>query len=229
MADRDLQDEVERILRRLTLDEMKEIATHMNLVGMDTVDNPRTILRNVQDHFDNAGDADARNLLLRDLPIPEPHLANYQRLWVPVNEQVVPDTNGNIDNAGGADGGGQNVNGGPVAVVGQNRGALSGVGVPIGGELNGGPLGGFAGGVDGGLQAPNHSNAGFPQQNMGQNTLQLNGWQQQNFGGVLGGFQNLGGYQNPAGFQHFGGVQRPQVRGDLQSQNPLNIGMCEDA
>ena len=135
MADLDLQDEVERILRRLTLDEMKEIATHMNLDGMDTVDNPRTILRNVQDHFDNAGDADARNLLLRDLPIPEPHLANYQRLWVPVAEQVVPEANANIDNADGADGGGQNVNGGPV--VGQNGGALNGVGVPIVGELKG--------------------------------------------------------------------------------------------
>ena len=50
MADRgDLQDEVERILRRLILEEIKAVATHLQIAGMDAEDNPRIVLRSVQD------------------------------------------------------------------------------------------------------------------------------------------------------------------------------------
>ena len=212
-ADLDLQDEVERILRKLSLEDIKAVATHLEIQDLDAVDNARTVLRSVQDQFDNAANADARTLLLRDLPIPEPHLANYRGLFEPDAEQVVPEADVNVGvNADVVDGGGQNVNGG--AVVGQDGGAPNGVGVPMGGDLGRGPLGGLAGGAAGGFQAPNNNNivnAGFPQQNMGQGALQQNVWQQ----------QNLGGYRNLTGFQNAGGLQ---TRGDVRSQNPWTLG-----
>ena len=84
----DLQNEVERILRRLTLDEIKAVATHLQIGGMENEDNVRTVLRSVEDHFDGEADANAKDLLLRGLPIPEAHLGNYQQLLNP--DQVVP-------------------------------------------------------------------------------------------------------------------------------------------
>ena len=147
-----LQNEVERILRSLTLDELKAVATHLQIEGMDDIDNARTVLRSVEDQFDAAADDEARDVLLRGLPIPNVHLANYQRLWDP--EQVVPQVVA-VDNVG-ADGGVRDGNGGPD--VGQNGGAPIGGGVPLGGQQAGGPpVGGLVGGN--GLQG-NANNVG---------------------------------------------------------------------
>ena len=100
-ADLDVQDEVERILRKLSLEDIKAVATHLEIQNLDAVDNARTVLRSVQDQFDNAENADAKNLLLRGLPIPGAHAASYERLWGP--DQVVPTVEQNDlgDNVGG--------------------------------------------------------------------------------------------------------------------------------
>ena len=45
MAERDLQDEVERILRRLTLEDLKAVATHLAIADMDAAENTRVVLR----------------------------------------------------------------------------------------------------------------------------------------------------------------------------------------
>ena len=217
MADRgDLQDEVERILRRLTLEEIKAVATHLQIAGMDAEDNPRIVLRSVQDQFDNTADADERDQLLRGLPIPDAHTANYERLLNPPQDQVVPVQ----VNDGGAD-----VGGGPNNVGldgGQNGGAPNGGGVPNVGQQVGAPLVGLDGGNNA-LQGPvNNHNAAIIQRNMGQNAMQQNmvGVPNQNRGGL----PNIGGYQNLAGFQNFGGIQPLQMRGGVQQQNPWNLG-----
>ena len=117
----DLQDEVERILRRLTLDETKVIAVHMQIEDVDGVDSQRDVLRMIQGAFDGAADDDARSALLRGLPVPEAQRPSYERLFEPqqmdgdggvpqqnVGDQVVPATNGlglqqgNVVNNGGA-------------------------------------------------------------------------------------------------------------------------------
>ena len=103
-ANLDLQDEVERILRKLSLEDIKAVATHLQIGDLDAVDNARTVLRSVQDQFDNAANADARDLLLRGLPIPDAHNANYQRLLEP--DQVVPNE-ANMNNNNNGEGGGQ--------------------------------------------------------------------------------------------------------------------------
>ena len=66
----ELQDEVERILRRLTLEETKEIAVHMQIEDVDGVDSKRDVLRMIQGAFDGAADDNARSALLRGLPVP---------------------------------------------------------------------------------------------------------------------------------------------------------------
>ena len=194
MAERDLQDEVERILRRLTLEDLKAVATHLAIADMDAAENTRVVLRSVQDQFDNEADAEARNALLRGLPIPEPHTANYERLFAPAPErdQVVPVVPGN--DVAPVNGG---LDGGHGQAVGQNGGAPDGGDNHVGQQGGGPPVGGLGGII--GAQAVNNgvNNDGFAQQNMAQN---------------FGGFQN----QNVAGL---GGVQRPQV-GGFQQQNP---------
>ena len=71
-----LQDIVERILPLFTLDELKGIATHLGIANMDAVENPRVVLRNVQEHFDRL-EGDSRDAVLRGLPVPE---GKYTRL-----------------------------------------------------------------------------------------------------------------------------------------------------
>ena len=186
----------------------------------------RTVLRSVEDQFDAAADDGARDVLLRGLPIPNAHLANYQRLWEP--DQQVPDVHV-ANNDGGAVDGVQVGNGG--AAVGQNGGAPIGGGVPLGGQQAGGPpVGGLGNGGINGLQG-NANNVGFVQQNgfpqfadanhqnlqqMANIPAQVNA---QNQNGVLG--QNM----NNA-YQNFGvfGVQQAQFRGGFPQQNPWNFG-----
>ena len=88
-----LQDEVERILRRLSLEETKEIAVHLQLDDAADLEAKRDVMRLIQEAFDAAADDDARNTLLRGLPIPETQRVNYERLLAP--EQV--DTHQNVD------------------------------------------------------------------------------------------------------------------------------------
>ena len=195
MAERDLQDEVERILRRLTLEEIKAVATHLEIPDMDDAENTRPVLRSVQDQFDNAADAEARNALLRGLPIPEPHTANYQLLLAPEPDQVVPNAPV-INNAAPVNGG---LDGGHGQAVGQNGGAPDGGDNHVGQQGGGPPVGGL-GGLNGAQAVNGVNNDAFAQQNMAQN---------------FGGFQN----QNVAGF----GVQRPQI-GGFQQQNPWGFG-----
>ena len=86
----ELQDEVERILRRLSLDETKGIAAHLQIEDIPETDTKRDVLRRIQDVFDGAADDETRNTLLRGLPIPEAQRDNYERVFVPQIDQVVP-------------------------------------------------------------------------------------------------------------------------------------------
>ena len=207
----DLQNEVERILRRLTLDEIKAVATHLQIEGMENEDNVRTVLRSVEDRFDGEADANAKDLLLRGLPIPEHHLGNYQQLLNPEPDQVVPLGGNNLEGGVAADGG--NLNGNVV---------------PGGG-------GGLQGDIGNNVLQNGVNNVGFVQQNLAQGAWQqnVNGNNQnlqqmanipapvnaQNQNGVLG--QNM----NNA-YQNFGvfGVQQAQFRGGFPGQNPWNFG-----
>ena len=211
-----LQNEVERILRSLTLDELKAVATHLQIEGMDDIDNARTVLRSVEDQFDAAADDEARDVLLRGLPIPNVHLANYQRLWDP--EQVVPQVVA-VDNVG-ADGGVRDGNGGPD--VGQNGGAPIGGGVPLGGQQAGGPpVGGLVGGN--GLQG-NANNVGLVQQNALPQYADANHQNLQQMANIPAQVNNAQNMNNA--FQNYGvfGVQQAQFAGGFPQQNPWNFG-----
>ena len=89
-----LQDEVERILRRLTLEETREVAAHLQNVVDDNA-TKRDILGGIQETFDGAVDDEARNGLLRGLPIPEDHRDDYQRLMEPPAQDEVGDNHAN--------------------------------------------------------------------------------------------------------------------------------------
>ena len=79
-----LQDEVERILRKLTLVETRAVADHLQVAGLEETAAKRDVLRSIQDMFDGAaGDDVARDALLRGLPVPEQYRAEYQRLLDP--------------------------------------------------------------------------------------------------------------------------------------------------
>ena len=221
-ADLGLQDEVERILRKLSLEDIKAVATHLEIQNLDAVDNARTVLRSVQDQFDNAANADARNLLLRGLPIPEGHAASYERLWGP--DQVVPTVEQNDlgDNVGGGGNAAGQVGGPPVGENQQNGPQ---------------PLG-----IPNGLQntRPN------PSVNVLQNSSQQYGLQQ-NFGGFqhyglppqhpwLGGrypgnsAPNLVGINpinnvNPGPMQPFRLQNYPNYAGQMQQQHNVSGGV----
>ena len=77
-----LQDEVERILRRLTLEETRAVAEHLN-IGDQADATKRDVLRNIQNFLDAAEDDDVRHGLLRGLPVPEQHRADYEQLLDP--------------------------------------------------------------------------------------------------------------------------------------------------
>ena len=67
----ELQDEVERILRKLTLEETKGIAEHLQIEDIPETETRRGVLRRIQEAFD-AADEETKGALLRGLPIPEP-------------------------------------------------------------------------------------------------------------------------------------------------------------
>ena len=225
-----LQDEVERILRRLTLEETRDVALHLQ-INVDDNATKRDILRDIQDAFDNAADDDARNGLLRGLPIPEAHGADYQRLVEPPvhddgdGHQVVPPGPQIVPNAG--------VEGVAAAVA---RDQV----VPPGGQQQ----------VNNGLQQIQQNDAVLVQ-NPGADRRQL--MQQPvgvgqnvaaNLGGVnLGGLQqnigeilaqpNVGGvHQNLGGNFQFGGGNMAGMRpnmlnfggGGFRQQNMQNVG-----
>ena len=96
-----LQDEVERILRRLTLEETRAVTEHLN-IGDQPEATKRDVLRTIQNFLDAAEDDDVRNGLLRGLPVPEPHRADYELLLNPPPPPY-PAENGGPDQAQVAD------------------------------------------------------------------------------------------------------------------------------
>ena len=131
MAVAELQKEVEELLRKLTLEEITNVANHLQ-VGVEENDTERQIMRKIEDAFDAEGDDAAREELLRNLPMPEAKQDDYDHLLNPAenqenennnraiegvaNDQVVPDNNGDVN------GGEQNIgvplpanNGGVIA------------------------------------------------------------------------------------------------------------------
>ena len=104
----ELQDEVVRILRRMTLEENREVAEHLEIGDLGVELTKREVLRRIQDVFDAAEDEAAKDLLLRGLPIPDAQRADYQRLLDPPQEHVAPVNDGvqvvpgaNVNVAGG--------------------------------------------------------------------------------------------------------------------------------
>ncbi len=78
-----LQDEIERLLRRLTVEEIKAIAQHLQVEGAEGMESQRELLRSVQGCFDGVEADGDREQMLRSLPIPEGHQEQYQTLLVP--------------------------------------------------------------------------------------------------------------------------------------------------
>ena len=93
----ELQDEVERVLRRLTLEEITQVANHLQ-VEVDVGDVQRQVLRNIQNRFDATEDEAARRELFRNLPVPEPYRGVYDRILNP----EVPEAR--VDNDAGING-----------------------------------------------------------------------------------------------------------------------------
>ena len=78
----ELQDEVERILRKLTLEETKGIAEHLQIEDIPETETKRGVLRRIQEAFD-AAEEETKGALLRGLPIPEPQRESYERVIGP--------------------------------------------------------------------------------------------------------------------------------------------------
>ena len=164
----ELQDEVERILRRMSVDETKEVAVHLQIEDIPDEETQRDVLRRIQNAFDAAADDEARNVLLRGLPIPEAHRENYDRVFAP----PVVDVLGNGQNVGpAADQVVPQVN---VGAPDQNNGGDD--------DQNHGNLPQNSLGNAGGLFGV--QNAGFPQLQQGQNAY--------NVGGLQAGVANAG-------------------------------------
>ncbi len=85
----ELQDEVERLLRRLVLEDIKVVAVHLQVEGAEGMEAPRDVLRAVQGIFDGAENDGEKDTMLRGLPIPEAHQAQYQRILQPPLEENV--------------------------------------------------------------------------------------------------------------------------------------------
>ena len=62
----------------------------MQIEDIPETETKREVLRRIQDVFDTAADDETRNALLRGLPIPEAQRDNYDRVFVPQIDQVVP-------------------------------------------------------------------------------------------------------------------------------------------
>ena len=84
----DLQDEVERLLRKLDLEDVRAVAVHLQVNDAEGM-GKRELLRGIQNVFDGEENEEARTGLLRALPIPETHRNAYQQLLEP--PLVVPD------------------------------------------------------------------------------------------------------------------------------------------
>ena len=89
MAVAELQERVENLLRTLPLEEITGVANHLQ-VAVEENDTRRQIMRKVEDTFEAEGDDAAREVLLRNLPLPVEKQADYNRLLNPDehNEQV---------------------------------------------------------------------------------------------------------------------------------------------
>ena len=66
----DLQYEVERLLRRMEVEELRNVATHLQVQGAVDEMTLRQLLRGIQTVFDEAEDEETRGGLLRNLPMP---------------------------------------------------------------------------------------------------------------------------------------------------------------
>ena len=229
MADFDLQEEVERLLRKLDLTSIKAVASHLWIDDIEDVEEPRAIRRMIQDRFDETDDTDERNNMLRGLPIPDPHFPVYERLLA---EHGVPDVvsdNDLVENTDDGAGG---------------RGPVNGLGCYL--DTNH-PRGGFdqssreETGGNGTRPRDNDSlmmglNNGGRQQSFGNNMLEhrlrQNAFQQQNFGEFMP--QNMGGMgqnglpqRNSNGLQDgglldFAGYPDPDVRRRPRPGNQWN-------
>ena len=222
-----LQDEVERILRKLTLEETRAVAEHMQIENLQADATKRDLLRSIQDTFDAAADDAARNVLLHGLPVPEPHRADYDLLLnpppAPVEQQnqVVPGADAAAAAAAAINQGqvgdqvvplnnvGQQNAGVPQVAVQQNVGALP---VNDGGLVAQHNLGG---GLQGNPQVAQHNLVGLQAVNGAQIAQQNvnNGGPliQQNFGaglqlGNIGGAA-IGGNINGVRQNNMGNVQ----------------------
>ena len=182
----ELQDEVERILRRLSLEETREVAGHLQIGDIPDEEGKRDVLRRIQDTFDEAADDQARNLLLRGLPIPEAYRENYERVFAPQNVDNDGDPNGEQQVNVPAQAPDQVVPRGPVQ-EGDN-------GVPVQENIQQNAM--FAGGL---LQA--QMNPGFLQLQQEQNVyggpLQPNGGALNAGGAIMGGLNAAGGANLP--------------------------------
>ena len=69
----ELQDEVERILRRLNLEETSAVAQHLQIENVEDLTSQREVLRRIQETFDGAANDETKDGMLRDLPIPDAH------------------------------------------------------------------------------------------------------------------------------------------------------------
>ena len=105
MAVADLQKKVEELIRNLTLEEITDVANHLQ-VAVEENETGRQIMRKIEDAFDAEGDDAAREELLRNLPMPDAKQDDYDRLLNPAenhendgvaNDQVVPENNGDVD------------------------------------------------------------------------------------------------------------------------------------
>ena len=76
----ELQDEVERILRRLNLEETSAVAQHLQIENVEDLTSQREVLRRIQETFDGAANDETKDGMLRDLPIPDAHRQAYLRL-----------------------------------------------------------------------------------------------------------------------------------------------------
>lgn len=89
MAVAELQERVENLLRTLPLEEITGVANHLQ-VAVEETDTRRQVMRKVEDAFEAEGDDAAREVLLRNLPLPVEKQADYNRLLNPdeYNEQA---------------------------------------------------------------------------------------------------------------------------------------------
>ena len=102
----DLQDEVERLLRRIDVEGLRVVATHLQIQDVDGMAQ-RQLLREIQAVFDDAVDEPTREGYLRNLPIPLDHREQYNLILNPIDppplEEVVDNPAGVVVE-GGADG-----------------------------------------------------------------------------------------------------------------------------